>query len=229
MSNIIWAFATVGCGENGEVQYAFAKGSKANALFETVAGAHRRIIGSVESGHLSNTCWAFAKLGYPAKDFFDGVLGQIPLIVNSGTVQNMGDIIWAYAKLAYKSDTLFETVAAQHGKIVGNGNVQNLSNILWAFATINYKSEVLFEAVARQVSERAREPYDRKVPKLRAKFLTYSTIYLSLGRSTNELFQVATCRNYAPSVGRLLLPGTGRICCLRQWRLITSELLETER
>ena len=164
LSNIVWAFATVGCesaelfeavaaqhgriAREGKVQelsnscWAFAKaGHRADALFEAVAGQHKLIAERGNAQELSNTCWAFAKAGHRADALFEEVVGQHKRIVASDKVQAMITNCWAFATVGHEAEALFKAVAAQHGRFVGNGNEQEVTTTLWSFAIAGYLDE----------------------------------------------------------------------------------------
>ena len=53
------------------------RSAQAEALFETMAGQHRRIVGRGDAPELSKVCWAFATLGCEGKTLFDTVGSQV--------------------------------------------------------------------------------------------------------------------------------------------------------
>ena len=87
LSNICWAFATVG--------------HEADALFHSVAGQHVKIVRDGNVQGMSNICWAFATVGHEAKDLFKAVAAQHGRFVRDGNEQDVANTLWSFAIAGY--------------------------------------------------------------------------------------------------------------------------------
>ena len=112
-------------------------------------------LASLRSVQLSNTCWAFAKIGNRADALFEGVAGQYELIIGNGNLQYWSNTCWAFATVGFNADMLFKCVAAEHLRLVRDGTAQQVVNIMWSFAILGYlnKGRNLVEILWKRVCD----------------------------------------------------------------------------
>ena len=71
---------------------------KAEALFEAISGQHKiKNFGGGNVQNLSNTCWAFATVGYDADAFFKSVGDEHGHFVRDANEQEIANTLWAFA------------------------------------------------------------------------------------------------------------------------------------
>lgn len=92
ISNVLWAWATVGYHPGEQVM---------DAMQKEVA----KKVGAFNAQDLANTVWAWAKLGCdPGDSAMDGVRDAVAKKVGDFKPQELANTVWAWAKLGYDPD-----------------------------------------------------------------------------------------------------------------------------
>ena len=192
---------------------------------------------------MSNTCWAFAKLGCKAETLFAAIADQHKRLVGSGDVQALSNTCWSFAKLDCKADVLFEAVAGQHAQIVSSGNTLAMSNTCWAFAKLDCKAYALFEGVAGQHKKLAsgdvqvlrnlcwafaKTGNKVSVIYIRAKRAsnTYTSCYIHSTKLTSQNCLLALLLCFVKIAHKSRFARHRPRCFSRPWRVSTGELSE---
>lgn len=71
---------------------------------------------------LSNTAWAFAKLGYPQPQLFEDLALAAVSCLERFTAQGLSNTAWAYAAAGHYQPQLMKRIAQQVGAVVLGGN-----------------------------------------------------------------------------------------------------------
>eukprot|EP00397_Hematodinium_sp_SG-2012_P012793 GEMP01012975.1.p1 GENE.GEMP01012975.1~~GEMP01012975.1.p1 ORF type:complete len:763 (+),score=211.79 GEMP01012975.1:35-2323(+) len=141
LSNVAWAFATL-----GEVD---------NALLLTVAAEVTRKICEFNEQNLSNTIWAFAKLRLRHDPMVVAIAEETMKKIANFTPQGLSNIAWAFAtqilinesKLGMTSHKLFMIIADECMKRLDGFTPQEIQNTAWAFARLGIKHEQFIRAM----------------------------------------------------------------------------------
>jgi hypothetical protein len=83
---------------------------------------------------VSDTAWAFAKLGFNSNDFFSIVEKEAERLVKAMQPQEVAKTVWAFAELGISAPTFFAAVEKRGPWIVGNGSPKEIADTAWAFA-----------------------------------------------------------------------------------------------
>ena len=120
LSNIAWAFATVGV--------------PARPLFNAIAAAAAAKADTFTPQGLHILTWSYAKQGYAADALFRALIPHCVRLLDEMALQGMSGMLWAYATLGYAPAALFQPYAAKlHGSI-DELSAQGLANLGWACA-----------------------------------------------------------------------------------------------
>jgi hypothetical protein len=101
---------------------------------------------------LSNTLWAFAKVGVQNFDLFDAAAERaVSLLTEGFKPANCAMLAWAYAKADVRSELLFGTMADRSycEKIISGLTAQELSNFVWSFSKLGHTGEEIYKHAAK--------------------------------------------------------------------------------
>lgn len=152
-SNIVWAFATL---------KGLAKWTDAEILFRRTAPRVVNTSKDLDSQHLANILWAYAKISH--RD--DGLFHVLSREAMRGTRQpnplNLANLSWAFANAGYHGEMstrriglrdpqFFNWIAGKALHSLPSFTPQNCSNLVWSFATMRVSHPELFEGMAGHV------------------------------------------------------------------------------
>ena len=114
------------------------------ALWTMVSNEAVGRLGEFNSQNLSNTAWAFARVGHASPALFDGVARAAVGRLGEFNAQGLSNTAWAFATVGHASPVLFDGVARAAVGRLGEFNAQHLSNTAWALAAADIPSACLF-------------------------------------------------------------------------------------
>ena len=90
--------------------------------------------------HVSNTLWAFARLGVdPGQDMMEAAAHQLLRCAKAAKTQEIANSMWACAKLGYTpEDECLHALATQFCQQAHKASPQDLSNLMWAYAELSW-------------------------------------------------------------------------------------------
>lgn len=135
ISNIAWAFATVGRDDD--------------QLFQALARTAIARIYSFNEQDLANTAWAFAKIGMHHPRLFQVLARAAVAKINSFTPHGISNTAWAFATVGRDDDELFQALARTAITKIDAFTFLGISNVAWAFSTVGMDDAQLFQLLAR--------------------------------------------------------------------------------
>lgn len=100
---------------------------------------------------LSNSAWAFAKLGFSSPMLFEALAEAAVGKLDAFTPQGLSNTVWAYATVGHYHPFLMQQLADQVLQQVNNFSAINCSNTLWAFASLRHYNPALFESLLERL------------------------------------------------------------------------------
>eukprot|EP00971_Amphidinium_carterae_P024766 488429-Amphidinium_carterae.1 len=145
LSNIAWAVATLEL-----------RGS--DALMMAVAREAVVQIADFTEQNLSNTCWAFAKLGIRHDPLIKAIASESMRKLHSFSAQGLTNILWGFATMVIKGEEVlgqsaWQLINALLQEIIvrlPTCTTQELSNSVWACCRLGVRHDAFMEAVAHQ-------------------------------------------------------------------------------
>jgi len=100
------------------------------------------------SQEISNTSWAFAKLGVCDRPLFDSLAAAARSLSSSLQEQDISNTVWAFAKSGFKNLPLLAAISAAALNTCSDLRPQDLSNIAWSVATLEFVNAPLLAAIS---------------------------------------------------------------------------------
>lgn len=141
LANLLWALSSFG--------EAFTPSKGWLARFTDVS---QPMLPKFNAQQLSNTLWAFARLGYIPRDtwircFLDASMDQF----EQSSVQCLSNMLWALAQLQSKPPEHWVQSLLQEAALkLHRGSDQAMSNLLWACAKLGYPPPAVFYSALQQ-------------------------------------------------------------------------------
>jgi hypothetical protein len=138
MSNIIWAYGTLG----------YAPGA---AWLDAATSHILSLTSNLTSQNLSNIAWGCAKIGFINPQLEALIVEQTIARISECSGQSAANTVWALATLGVKPsrafmETLANYMAAHADK--EDANPQHLANMVWGYANIGFHQPFLFGKIA---------------------------------------------------------------------------------
>ena len=127
------------------------------AAWAELASRAAAVTESGNSQSLTNTAYAFAKLGYAAPELLEAIAAAAVPRLNEFIPQGLANTAWAYATAGHAAPTLFDAIAATAPPLLDEFKPQELANTAWAYAKAGHAAPALFDAVAAQVIPRVHQ------------------------------------------------------------------------
>ena len=126
------------------------------AAWAELASRAAAVTESGNSQSLTNTAYAFAKLGYAAPELLEAIAAAAVPRLNEFIPQGLANTAWAFAKLQHDAPALFDTIGDAAISRLDDFEDQGLSTTAWAFATAGHRHQRFFEAVGEHINARGR-------------------------------------------------------------------------
>eukprot|EP00798_Chlamydomonas_sp_ICE-L_P030055 gene30055-biopygen15914 len=139
LSSVLWALGSVG----GWIYFAATKLPGFNAQ------------------DLSNSLWAFAKLGIEDDAFTAALLSVAERKLPGFNAQELSNSLWASAKLGIEDDAFIAALLSVAKLKLPDFEAQSLSNSLWAIANLGIKDDAFIAALLR-VAKRKLPDFDEQ-------------------------------------------------------------------
>lgn len=132
ISNIIWAYATVG--------------ESHSRLFKKLADQVVELdsLSGFKPQNIANITWAYATAGESHPLLFRKLADVAIARCNEFNSQEIANILWAYATNGQTDLHLYSSFAPTVKSITGKCNIQEVANIGWAYAVANADAPSLF-------------------------------------------------------------------------------------
>ncbi|EFJ51245.1 hypothetical protein VOLCADRAFT_87862 [Volvox carteri f. nagariensis] len=108
-------------------------------------------LASFEPQGVSNTAWAFARLGFHSPQLFQALSAAALHKIEGFTAQGLSNLAWAMATAGHVQPRLFEALARHATSLAPSFNAQNCSVTLWACATLRHHDDELFNALLERL------------------------------------------------------------------------------
>jgi len=102
-------------------------------LFKAIAAESIKHIDSCNPQNLTNTVWAFSKLGYFHGPLFDAIASKAIPMLSEYKTGNLSNTAWAYAAIGYWHEPLLQAIAVEAIRRISELGPQDLANLSWAF------------------------------------------------------------------------------------------------
>lgn len=161
-SNIVWSFATL---------KGLAKWTDAEILFRRTAPRVVQTADRLDSQHLANITWAYAKISH--RD--DGLFFVLSREAMRGERQinplNLANLSWAFAsagwhgemstrRIGLRDPEFMDWIALKTIEHMQSFTPQNCSNLVWAYATLRIPHVDMFSSMAVQVQSWLTKDFD---------------------------------------------------------------------
>lgn len=161
-SNIVWSFATL---------KGLAKWTDAEILFRRTAIRVVQTANELDSQHLANIAWAYAKISHRDDPLFFVLSREAMRGERRINPLNLANLSWAFANAGYHGEMstrrvglrdpdFFEWIARKTLDILPQFTAQNCSNLLWSYATLRTPSQELFERMSEHVQQWLLQDFD---------------------------------------------------------------------
>mmetsp|Transcript_81887 Transcript_81887/g.144557 ORF Transcript_81887/g.144557 Transcript_81887/m.144557 type:complete len:390 (+) Transcript_81887:145-1314(+) len=108
---------------------------------------------------LSNTAWAYAKLGIVHYTMLGSISADVIKKISQFTPQNLANTAWAWATLAVHDVPLLQAITIEAVAKRAEFTAQNFGNTAWAFAAFTVEDAPLMQAISQQAMQKM-EQYD---------------------------------------------------------------------
>eukprot|EP00746_Dinoflagellata_sp_MGD_P155001 gnl/MRDRNA2_/MRDRNA2_85161_c0_seq10.p1 gnl/MRDRNA2_/MRDRNA2_85161_c0~~gnl/MRDRNA2_/MRDRNA2_85161_c0_seq10.p1 ORF type:complete len:712 (+),score=148.76 gnl/MRDRNA2_/MRDRNA2_85161_c0_seq10:170-2137(+) len=100
---------------------------------------------------ISNTLWAFAKLGFANTELFEAMSWEIIKKIGDFEPQNLAITAWAYATIGFVKENMMEAIAGESRKRINAFTPQCCANLSFAFAKLGIRNDDLMKCISEQV------------------------------------------------------------------------------
>ncbi|KAL0032386.1 hypothetical protein WJX79_008625 [Trebouxia sp. C0005] len=142
LANSLWALATLELLPSGR-------------LLAAVAEAMKERASDCNPQEISNTVWAFAKLGFYSEGMMDRFASEAEGRIQEFSQQNLANMAWAFGKLTHDAPSLLDAIGLKATTIVKDLSLQHITNILWTYASFLHDVPEMLPAFTSQVLERS--------------------------------------------------------------------------
>ncbi|KAK9818101.1 hypothetical protein WJX72_007196 [[Myrmecia] bisecta] len=141
LANTLWGYATLDCDPGQD-------------MLSTLADAMARRAGECNPQEVSNTVWAFAKLGHYNEALMDTFAREAESRIWEFSQQNLANMAWAFGKLSHFAPSLLDAVAKQALSMAQELSLQHVTNILWTYASFLHPVPGFYEALLAEIRRR---------------------------------------------------------------------------
>jgi hypothetical protein len=141
----------------GKMELRTMQGSK--RIMDFISRNADRLVQEANPQSLSNTAWAFGKLGgrggLPSSStnlFFEALEERSTWFVENGKPQELAGMAWSCAKLGIRSPKFFAQIEEDSARMMERGNHHSVVNTFWACAKLSHPMPRLFAQIEKHAN-----------------------------------------------------------------------------